>query len=59
MSTVKIDCPMSCKTKPCQSSREALGMLHAVPPQSPRPPKFNLKYGKTVLSEKENCALLL
>ena len=33
---------MSCKTKPCQSSRESLRMVRAMPPDTPRPPKFQV-----------------
>jgi len=40
--TWKSTSPMSCKTKPCQSSRESRRMVHAMPPDTPRPYKFNL-----------------
>ena len=31
---------MPCKTKPGQSSRQCLRMVHALPPDTPRPPQF-------------------
>ena len=34
---------MPCKTKPRQSSRESPRMVHAMPLDTPRPPKFLLK----------------
>ena len=37
---------MSCKTKPCQNSRESVRMVHAMPLATPRPPKFHLKVSK-------------
>ena len=36
----KVDFPMPCKTKSCQSSTECLRMLRALPPDTPRPPQF-------------------
>ena len=36
----KVDFLMPCKTKSCQSSREKLSMLRALPPDTPRPPQF-------------------
>ena len=44
--TWKSTSPMPCKTKPCQSSRESLRMVHAMPPDIPRPPKYHLKLWK-------------
>ena len=41
--TRKSTSPMSCKTNLCQSSRESLRMVHAIPPDTPRPPQFYLK----------------
>ena len=41
--TWKSTSPMPCKTKPCQSSRESLRMVHAMPPDTPRRPKYHLK----------------
>ena len=38
--TWKSTSPMSCKTKPCQSSMEILRMVHPLPPDTPRPPKY-------------------
>ena len=37
---------MPCKTKPCQSSRGSHCMVHAMPPDTPRPPKYNLELSK-------------
>ena len=36
----KVDFPMPCKTKSCQSSTECLRMLRALLPDTPRPPQF-------------------
>ena len=36
----KVDFPMPCKTKSCQSSREYLRMLRALLPDTPKPPQF-------------------
>ena len=44
--------PMSCKTKPCQSSRQSFRIVRAIPLDTPRPPKFNLKSWKTRFCEK-------
>ena len=39
---------MSCKTKPRQSSRESLRMVHAIPPDTPRPPKYQPEFSKKI-----------
>ena len=44
--------PVVCKTKSCQSSRESIRMVHAVPLDIPRPPKYNLKLSKNVFVKK-------
>ena len=36
----KVDFPITCKTKSCQSSTECLRMVRALPPDTPRPPQF-------------------
>ena len=36
------------RPNPGQSSRESHRMVHAMPPDTPRPPKFHLKYGKNM-----------
>ena len=38
-----VDFPVPCKTKSCQSSTECLRMLRALPPDTPRPPQFQLE----------------
>ena len=43
---------MPCKTKPGQSSRESHRMVYAMPPDTPRPPKYNLNCEKTSFCEK-------
>ena len=37
---------MPCKTKPSQSSRESVRMVHATPPDAHRPPKYHLTLWK-------------
>ena len=44
---------MSCKTKPGQSSRQCLRMLRPLPPDTPRPPIFNLKLAKKTVFVKK------
>ena len=41
--TRKSTSPMPCKTKPGQSSRGSHRMVHAHPPDTPRPPKYHSK----------------
>ena len=48
----KVDFLMSSKTKSCQSSREKLRMVRALPPDAPDLTNFNLNYQKTRFCEK-------
>ena len=43
---------MPCKTKPRQSSRESLRMVRLLPPDTPRPPKYQPELRKNSFSEK-------
>ena len=57
--TWKSTSPMSCNTKPCQSSRESHRMVHTTPPDTPRPPKYHLKLSKNLFLRKNrffNCS---
>ena len=48
----KVDFPMPCKTKSCQSSTECLRMLRALPPDTLDLTNFNLNYQKNSFCEK-------
>jgi len=48
----KVDFPMPCKTRSCQSSREKFRMVRALPPDTPRPPQFQLELPKKCFCEK-------
>ena len=54
---MKIDLPMPCKTKSRQSSKESVRTVHAIPPDTPRPPTFNLKLSKNGFCEKVDFQL--
>ena len=48
----KVDFPMPCKTKFCQSSKEQMRMLRALLPDTPRPHQFQPELRKTNCCEK-------
>jgi len=50
----KVDFPMPCKTESRESSTESLRMVRALPPDTPRPHQFHLKYWKTSSCEKNS-----
>ena len=51
--------PMPCKTKSRQSSRESVCMVHAMPLDTPRPPKYHLKLSENGFCEKLDFSIFL